>query len=94
MVGGLLSCVFILHSSVCAASDHASLAQLISISLFMGGLCTILQVTVGVRYDPVLLFSVLAFAASWLLLCTLKQCPVRFTDVHISMTDNLTLVLT
>jgi len=50
MLGGPLGAAFILHSAVCASSDHTSLAQLISISLFMSGLCTILQVTFGVRY--------------------------------------------
>jgi len=50
MMGGPIGASFIIHSSVCASSDHASLAQLISISFFMSGLCTVIQVTFGVRY--------------------------------------------
>jgi len=49
MLGGPIGASFIIHSSVCAGSDHAALAKLISISFFMSGLCTILQVTFGVR---------------------------------------------
>ena len=51
-LGGPVGSAFIIHSSVCGSTDQAFLAQLISISMFMGGLCTVLQTTVGVRYHP------------------------------------------
>ena len=55
-VAGTLSrsvvAAFILHSSVCGSTDQAFLAQLISISVFISGLCTVLQTAVGVRYCP------------------------------------------
>ena len=46
---GPVGSAFIIHSSVCGSSDQTFLAQLINISVFMSGLCTMLQVTVGVR---------------------------------------------
>ena len=63
ILAGPIGAAFIIHSAVCASSDHASLAQLISISFFMSGLCTVLQVTFGVRYT--LQFSAVVFAAGF-----------------------------
>jgi len=49
MLGGPVTMAFLIHSNVCGSSNDAFLAHLISISLFMSGLCTMLQVTIGVR---------------------------------------------
>ena len=50
-VGGPVVTAFIIHSKVCAEGDQAFLAQLIGVSIFMSGLCTLLQVTFGIRFE-------------------------------------------
>ena len=49
VLGGPVTAAFIIHSAVCGSNDHVFLAKLISISMFISGLCTIIQVTIGVR---------------------------------------------
>lgn len=50
-VGGPVVTAFIIHSKVCAEGDQAFLAQLIGVSVFLSGLCTLLQVTFGIRFE-------------------------------------------
>ena len=42
--------VYVIHANICAENNQTLLAELLATALFMVGLATFLQVTIGVRY--------------------------------------------
>jgi len=49
MLSGPVTTSFIIQTCVCAVDDQQFLAQLIGLSVFMSGICTVIQVTIGIR---------------------------------------------
>ncbi len=47
---GTIVVVYLIHASICAENNDVLLAQMMATALFMGGICTFLMVTFGVRY--------------------------------------------
>lgn len=53
VISGPVAVSFIIQHTVCAQNDPTFLAELIGTSVFMNGLCTLLQVTFGIRLPVV-----------------------------------------
>ena len=49
-LSGPMANVYILWSNLCAPDNDILYAELLSTALFMGGVCTLLQTTIGIRY--------------------------------------------
>ena len=48
-MGGPMMVVHVIYSRLCAQGDHLLLAEMLSTAIFMMGIATFLQVTIGIR---------------------------------------------
>nr|XP_020038515.1 solute carrier family 23 member 2-like [Castor canadensis] len=87
-LGGLVSVPLILAKDLCLQHDHLTQSYLISTIFFTSGICTLLQVFLGVRL-PILQGGTFAFLAPSLAMLSLPawKCPewtLNATQVNIS----------
>ena len=48
-LSGPVAVCFVVHKTVCAEGDLLFLSELVGTTIFMCGLCTLIQVTFGIR---------------------------------------------
>ena len=86
MIGATIACPFFLTPAICMAEDDPDKANIISTLVFMSGIITILQSTIGTRL-PIVQGGSFSYLIPSLAIMKLPQWKCPEADVFASMSD-------